>query len=168
MKPLIVTLQFDAATAAFFEAGRRAHFPPELNFIPAHLTLFHNLPGAEETRVIETLARAAAARAPFAVTVSGLMRLGRGVAYRIEAPPLLALRAELAAAFDDVLVRQDRQGFRPHVTIQNKTSPERAGALFEHLAADFSPFEGLAEGLQLWAYEGGPWRAKGAIGFAPA
>ncbi len=162
--PIIVTLQFDAATAAFFEAQRRAHFPPELNRIPAHLTLFHALPGAEEPAVLRAVA-AVAARPPFPVAVEGLMPLGRGVAYRLSAGPLTALRADLARRLARWLTRQDRETFRPHVTVQNKVSPQMARATQEALELAFTPFTAVAEGLQLWAYRGGPWSPLAAVGF---
>lgn len=165
LKPLIVTLQLDASSSEYFNAQRASHFPSAINHLKAHLTLFHNLPGEDERAVLETLGRAAAARAPFGVSVAGLMKLGRGVAFRIESATLLALRAELATAFDIWLVRQDREKFRPHVTIQNKVATHVANALFDHLSRDFAPFTAIAEGMQLWRYEGGPWSPVAAIAF---
>ena len=167
-KPLIVTLQLDAATSDYFDRLRAAHFPPALNHLKAHVTLFHNLPGREDPAVIETLARQAAARAPFSVMVAGLMKLGRGTAFRLESLILTDLRARLATAFEPWLTRQDREKFRPHVTVQNKVGPAEAMALFDHLSRDFAPFEARAEGLQLWRYEGGPWSPVCAIGFQGA
>lgn len=165
MDPFILTLQFDAKTAALFQRARETHFPPELNKVPAHLTLFHQLPGNEDRAILKAIGRAAASRPPFPVEVSGLIKLGRGVAYRIESDALLALQGELAATFRPWLIGQDKQGFRPHVTVQNKTSPARAGALFDHLNETFRPFEATAEGLQLWIYKSGPWRPAAAIAF---
>lgn len=163
--PLIVTLQLDSRTADYFDRLRAAHFPPAINYLKAHLTLFHNLPGGEELAVLETLVRAATVRTPFAMTVSGLMKLGRGTAFRIESDALLALRAELADVFAGWLAKQDRQKFRPHVTVQNKVTPQEAAALFDHLAREFTPFSAVAEGLQLWRYEGGPWSPLAAVAF---
>lgn len=102
--------------------------------------------------------------------VSGLMKLGRGVAYKIESDEAHAVRNALAERFNPWLIKQDRQGFRPHVTIQNKVSPAEASGLYEHLSSDFEPFKIKAEGLQLWLYEGGPnrpgtWAPAGAIAF---
>lgn len=162
--PLIVTLQLDPATTEIFDRLRAAYFPPVINHLKAHLTLFHNLPGEEERAVLETLGRAALARMPFEMTVAGLMKLGRGTAFRVESAELLDLRAALAAAFERWLTKQDRQKFRPHVTVQNKVAPHEAAALFDHLSRDFSPFRATAEGLQLWRYEGGPWSPVAAIG----
>lgn len=164
-KPLIVTLQLDAAAQDYFDAMRAAHFPAAINHLKAHVTLFHNLPGAEERAVLEALAREAFWRAPFVLKIAGLMKLGRGTAFRLESEAFLSLRAALAAAFDPWLSRQDREKFRPHVTVQNKVSPAQAAALFDHLSAHFSPFDAIAEGLQLWRYEGGPWSPVAAIAF---
>ncbi len=164
-KPLIVTLQLDDASFDYFDRLRAAHFPAAINHLKAHVTLFHNLPGGEERAVLETLAREAGRRAPFSLKVAGLMKLGRGTAFRLEGDELLSVRAALAAAFDPWLMRQDREKFRPHVTVQNKVSPAQALALFDHLSAGFSPFEAIAEGLQLWRYEGGPWSPVAAMAF---
>lgn len=163
MKPLIVTLQLDGPSADYFDALRAAHFPPAINHLRAHVTLFHNLPGAEERAVLEALAHEAARRAPFPVAVAGLMKLGRGTAFRLESERLGELRTALAASFAPWLTRQDREAFRPHVTVQNKVSPAEAHALFDHLSAEFAPFTAVVEGLQLWRYEGGPWSPVAAI-----
>jgi 2'-5' RNA ligase len=163
--PIILTVQFDEQADCFFQELRKRHFPPEINFVGAHLTLFHNLPGAEEDAILREVARAATETAPFDVAVAGLMKLGRGVALRLESDELLALRARLAAAFDKWLIKQDRQKFRPHVTIQNKAAPHVAAALFEHLAATLPSFTATAEGIQIWRYQGGPWSALAAIPF---
>lgn len=162
--PIIVTVQLDAATAEFFECRRRTYFPPALNRIPAHLTLFHALPGDAADAVMRTIA-VATRRPPFPVTVEGLMPLGRGVAYRIASPPLVGLRADLARRFEPWLTRQDRERFRPHVTVQNKVAPHEARATLEALSAAFLPFGGTAEGLQLWHYRGGPWAPLAAVAF---
>ena len=45
--PLILTLTLDEATQAYFNDLRRQHFPPNINYLAAHLTLFHHLPGAD-------------------------------------------------------------------------------------------------------------------------
>lgn len=164
-KPLIVTLQLDEFASLYFNALRRAHFPPAINHLQSHLTLFHNLPGEEERAVLETLGRSAAARGAFSVSVAGLLKLGRGTAFRLESAELLQVRTELAAAFDFWLVKQDREKFRPHVTVQNKVAAHVANALFDHLSRDFAPFIAIAEGLQLWRYDDGPWSPVAAIAF---
>jgi len=95
----------------------------------------------------------------FTMEVAGLRKLGRGVALSVNSPELLQLRRSLAERFADVLTPQDRQGFRPHVTIQNKVDPDVANTLHDQLAADFAPWSARAEALLLWHYRGGPWDA---------
>lgn len=164
--PLILTLALDTEAFERFDGLRRQHFPPERNVIPAHLTLFHHLPGAELAGIVGALRRTAAERAPIALRVTGLRSLGRGVAFTLESPELGALRRDLAALWAAWLGPQDRQGFRPHVTVQNKVSGEEAAALLARLQAGFSPFEATGTGLLLWHYRGGPWERAGAFPFA--
>jgi 2'-5' RNA ligase len=164
--PLILTLRFDTESFARFDAERRRHFPPERNFIPAHLTLFHHLPGDRYADIAEAAAARAAKQVSFPLATTGLRYLGQGTAYTIESPPLITLRAELAALWSADLTRQDAQGFRPHVTIQNKVPAPIAKALFGELSESFEPFEAMATGLLLWRYRGGPWAPAGEYGFA--
>lgn len=156
--PLILTLAVCQVDFLYFDQLRQRHFPPDRNFIPAHLTLFHKLPGAELPTLAATAAQAAREQAPFSLDVVALWNLGRGVAFRIEAPALRALRDRLARRWQAWLGAQDRQGFHPHVTIQNKVSPETARTLYEGLSATFEPFKVRADGLILWRYLGGPWQ----------
>ena len=157
--PLILTLALDERSFAFFDGERRRYFPAARNVIPAHLTLFHHLPGEEVDGIRSLLAAVAAAHNPFSVAVTGLRPLGRGVAYKLESSALTVLRADLARRWADWLTPQDAQRFQPHVTIQNKADPAQARALLARLEEAFTPFTVTAEGLQLWRYLGGPWEA---------
>ncbi|GEP05013.1 2'-5' RNA ligase family protein [Methylobacterium oxalidis] len=163
--PLILTLDLDAETFAHLDGLRRRHFPERLNHIPAHVTLFHHLPGPEERGVTETVAALARTVAPPEVAVTGLRFLGRGVAFVLESEPLSALRARLARAFEGHLTAQDRQGWRPHVTVQNKVEPDVARALHAELEGAFRPFRFTAPGLILWRYRGGPWDERSRFAF---
>ena len=163
--PLILTLRFDDAAFARLDALRRAHFPAERNMIPAHLTLFHALPGEALEEVLSCLATACAATASFELRFTGLRSLGRGVALDVESPALVALRKVLVYCWSRRLTRQDAQGFRPHVTVQNKVVPEAAAALLAELTAGFEPWRARGEGLLLWHYRGGPWEAAASIPF---
>jgi 2'-5' RNA ligase len=154
--PLVVTLGLDEAAQARFDAQRAALFPPGRTAVGAHVTLFHALPGARAGAVRAELAEAAD-RSAFPVAVTGLQSLGRGVAYRLRSAELAAVHARLRAAWEPWLTRQDAQPFRPHVTVQNKTTPEHARATLAELEAAFTPYEVTATGLALWAYAGGPW-----------
>ncbi|MFC0407536.1 2'-5' RNA ligase family protein [Roseomonas elaeocarpi] len=163
--PLIVTLRLDGHSFERLDALRRAYFPPERNFIPAHLTLFHALPGTQEEEVVANLATACAGTAPLPLRFSGLRGLGKGVAFNVDSPPLLRLRALLAGAWHDWLTPQDRNVPKPHVTVQNKVDPSEARNLLGHLQAGFEPWDGQGEGLLLWRYRGGPWEAAGEFPF---
>jgi hypothetical protein len=155
--PLILTLVMDAASQGFFERERQRYFPTALNMIPAHVTLFHHLPGDGVARIEADLIRLCQDEQPSPFTVEGLRFLGRGVAYTVHAPGVARLRERLAKLWRDDLTAQDRQGWRPHVTIQNKVHPADAKALCTRLSGDFTPFEATACGVALWRYLGGPW-----------
>ncbi|OYY91421.1 MAG: hypothetical protein B7Y45_03830 [Sphingomonas sp. 28-66-16] len=136
---------------------RRRHFPPERNVIPAHLTLFHHLAPDLAAELRQRLSAETRRIAPPPASIAGLIELGRGVAYRIDSPALAAIRARLADAFAPMLTPQDRAGWRPHVTIQNKVAPVEARALREALAEDFRPRPIVIAGLACWWYRDGPW-----------
>lgn len=182
-QPLILTLGLDPESQDRLDALRRRHFPPERNHLAEHVTLFHHLPGDELDEVVGHV-REVARRPPFEVPVEGVRSLGRGVALRLASAELLELRADLARRFAGWLGPQDRQRFAPHVTVQNKVSPERARALLETLTHDLAaaptdapthaptaegavPSSATATGLLLWRYLGGPWRPECTVTFPP-
>ncbi|TPG49073.1 2'-5' RNA ligase family protein [Sphingomonas glacialis] len=155
--PIIVTALFGAGDAAWFDELRVRHFPPERNQLKAHLTMFHHLAPSLERELKQRLAaETSRVRAPEA-RIAGLMSLGRGVAFRIESPALEDVRDRLADAFAAVLTPQDRAGWRPHVTVQNKVEPAVAKALQAELARDFQARTVRLAGLASWWYRGGPW-----------
>ncbi len=94
-----------------------------------------------------------------------MRRLGRGVAFDIGSPELVSLRARLATVWADMLTPQDRQTFRPHVTVQNKVQPDRAAALADELTGGFQPWSAVGESLLLWRYLGGPWLLEAELPF---
>ena len=155
--PLILTLQLDERSFAFFDEQRRRYFPPERNFIPAHLTLFHALPGEQLAAIQHDIEAAISGQQPFRLDATGLRSLGRGVAYAFESSELSRMRRHLALKWNDWLKPQDRQNHNPHVTVQNKVDPTQARALLEDLREGFQPFEVIGTGLDLWWYRGGPW-----------
>ncbi len=156
MAPLILTLKMEEDAERFFEGRRQEHFPSALNFIPAHVTLFHHLPG-DRGEIAAGVKAAAEKEGPISIRVCGVRNLGRGVAYQLESEGLLRIRKGLAGLWTEWLTRQDQQPYKPHVTVQNKVSPEVSRALFHSLQAEFSPFNFSGTGLDLWRYLGGPW-----------
>lgn len=163
--PLILTLALDGAASATLDLLRKRHFPPDRNHIPAHITLFHHLLGERRTEIEEVLGSASAGIPMFDVVVAGVRPLGRGTALDVGAVELPMIRADLAARFAAWLTAQDRQGFRPHVTIQNKVDPAQARTLQVNLEA-LPPIAARAQGLDLWHYRGGPWKHARRFAFA--
>lgn len=162
--PIIVSALFGPEDHRWLDTQRKAHFPPDRNVLAAHLTLFHHLPPTAEPEVCQRLRDLCRRPAPVA-SVASLLSLGRGVAYRIESPGLVSLRAELASAFSGLLTPQDQAGWRPHVTIQNKVESTVARALHVELQREFKPRPLTIAGLAAWWYRGGPWDLIGAWRF---
>ncbi|WP_242124774.1 2'-5' RNA ligase family protein [Sphingobium sp. Sx8-8] len=156
MAPVVVTALLGAADFGWAEGLRRTHFPADRNQVPAHITLFHHLPPSALDEVARRLKRLCAGAAP-AVRLSEVMLLGRGVAFRVESPGLMAMRDELAQAFAGLLVPQDEARPRFHITVQNKADPAQAKALAAQLRRDFRPRPLVIAGLAAWFYRGGPW-----------
>lgn len=158
--PLIVTLKIDEKSFELFDRLRRRHFPPERNFLAAHLTLFHHLPGESLEDIRFELIEFCKNRKAFSLEFDNWRLLGKGVAVKIDSKELINLRAHLADIWKDWLTAQDRQKFQPHITVQNKVAPDEAKKLYENLARDWKTFDGNAEGLQLWHYLGGDWKLE--------
>lgn len=157
--PLILTLALDATSDAFFDQLRQQHFPPERNYLRAHLTLFHHLPGAQLAAIAAHLATRTQHQASLPLAVTGLQFLGRGVAYTLANAELQRLHRSLQTEWLPGLTPQDQQQLRPHVTVQNKVDPAVARALHQELSLDFEPFTAIGTGLAIWAYRNGPWEA---------
>ena len=157
MQPLVLTAIFNSETQTMFERLRTAHFPPARNFVPAHLTLFHALPGAECHIIQLALADACSSHPACSATLLPWRLIGRGVAREIASPGLAALRAGLASQWRIWLTEQDSKPWRPHVTIQNKVPPERARTLHAELSRTVDVRNALVVELVLWRYLGGPW-----------
>lgn len=162
--PIIVTALFGADDFAMFDALRRAHFPPERNVLRAHLTMFHHLPPSVERELTGLLQDEARGNAPQA-RIASLINLGNGVAFAIDSPDLEDIRARIADRFAPMLMPQDRNPWRPHVTVQNKVKPPEARALLGSLSADFRPRALTLAGLAAFYYRGGPWEPIAAFAF---
>ncbi len=159
LAPIIVTAQMGKADQAAFNALRQRHFPPERNFLDAHITLFHHLPPTHSPEIKARLAAMARENPPPRAMLSEVMMLGRGVAYRVDCPDLLDMRDELAEGFTGLLTPQDQARPRLHITVQNKVEPPVAKALFAELSASFEARPMMITGLSAFYYRGGPWQA---------
>ena len=154
--PLIVTASFGDGDNGWLQNMRRAHYPPERNWVPAHLTLFRHLPPSVEGELGRRLAVYAATAAPEAA-IAGIIDLGEGTALRVESEGLEEIRHDLALALRGLLTPQDQSAWRPHITVQNKVEPREARRLQAQLRAGFERRPLAIKGLAVWRYLGGPW-----------
>jgi len=150
----ILTAELDLASFAWLDGLRRDHFPPERNLLLAHLTLFHRLSSAQTG----CLSELRLPRGPLPVLLDAPLLLGSGVAVHVRSPDLEQVRSAARLAMGGEFSRQDSQGWRPHVTIQNKVAADVARRLHQQLAADFEPRAGAATALLVWEYLNGPWK----------
>lgn len=163
--PIIVTAKMGAADQRWADRLRRKYFPPERNFLDAHITLFHHLPPAYLPEIASRLSAMASQSPPPTAWLSGVTMLGRGVAYRVESPQLAAIREELADAFRGLLIPQDQGRPHLHITVQNKVEPAAAKTLHADLTVNFIPRRIDISGLSAHYYRGGPWEAIDAWSF---
>jgi hypothetical protein len=155
--PIIVTAVMGSADQAWANALRQQYFPPERNFLDAHITLFHHLPPLHLPEIKARLKDMTAQYAPPSARLTDVLLFGRGVAYRVDCPDLLIMRDELAHALHGLIVPQDQARPRLHITIQNKVESSEAKALYAELAADFKDRPIEIKGLAAHYYRGGPW-----------
>jgi len=163
--PLILTLKLDAESFAFFDSLRQKYFPAKRNFLSAHITLFHNLPGNRIEQIEIDLNHLCHGHETFPLGFPKWRFLGHGVAIEVESAELNLLRDELKNKWKEWLTVQDHQKFKPHITVQNKVSPEAARLLFDELSADWSSRNGAGIGIQLWHYLNGPWKLAEEFAF---
>lgn len=158
-QPLIVTARIHEPDLQTFDDLRKKHFPAPRNFLRAHITMFHRLPGEYSERVEECLRDVAAGHAgSITATVDGLRHLGAGVAFTLSSPCLQAIHSNLKSLFRPWLGGQDMQKWQPHITIQNKVEKSAADTLYKDLTASFQPCSIEVTGLDLWRYMDGPWK----------
>lgn len=155
--PLLLTLTIDDEAQQYFNTLRKKYFPPERNYLDAHLMLFHQLP-QHDIDLINDIETVTFCYAPMVLQVTALVGIGRGVAFKIESADCSNLHRQLQLKWDDFLIPQDKQRLWPHITIQNKVTPDEAKGLINELSPKFKPFEITGTGLSLFEYQGGPWK----------
>lgn len=159
---LIVSLKLDEPSFEHFDKLRKENFPVGRNLVPAHLTLFHQLPDRSET--FDLLRKVGNEINRFTMQTEGALTLGNGVAIKIFSEDLIRLHHRLKEQFAPLLIPQDRQKFRPHITIQNKAPRDEMVSLYNKVARSIDR-QIVAEGLIVWEYLGGPWKHRELILF---
>lgn len=171
----VLTLTTTPSLTDPLTALRRSHFPRRPpghqggghSHLPAHLTLFHALPGSELHAVTSALAELCSAQRGALVLATGAaFRMRRGVGISVAdgggvvggggggKQAARRLHGELQRRWWAFLSPQDRRPWRPHWTVQNKAAGEAAvDAAMEDVRDGFRGAEGLATGCALWRYE---------------
>ncbi len=147
----------DEDSQAFFTAQRQKYFPKHVNYLTSHITLFHHLPSGE-AHIREVLQSLVKEQSKFSCEVLGLKNIGNGVAYVLDAPPVMVIQKQLQYEFKPYLISQDRHKIWPHITIQNKVTAFKAQQTFKELQQTFTPSSVEITGLTTWLYLGGPWQ----------
>ena len=115
--PLIVTALLPADLQSWANALRKRHFPPERNFLDAHVTLFHALPPSCAAELVDLLAGLCSTTPACPARLAGVMSLGRGTALHLSSPALLALRDNIADCLHGMLSAQDIHRPKLHITV---------------------------------------------------
>ena len=157
----ILTAEMDAESFGWLDGLRRQNFPPERNQLPAHLTLFHRLSSAQVSRMKSVDQPST----PVGIRFNAIGFLGFGVAIQVHSVGLRQLRNNIRDTVGGELSRQDLQPWKPHVTIQNKVPAEIAKQLKQRLEKEFVERAGIATGLLIWEYLGGPWKLAERLPF---
>ena len=166
----VLTLRTDPEFHKRIENLRKLYFPPQLNKIGAHITLFHALPGSKLDTITSDLLAFTPLRTPFPIRTLEPTKLAYGVALNAksrEADGIFgALKEKWGPTGGDFLSKQD-QHFKAHYTIQNKATKEVALATWEEVKDGFRSDEGTAIGLTLYQYlKGGRWKFQRHFDFA--
>lgn len=157
----ILTLRVDEAHQSTIAAIRARYFPPHLNKISAHVTLFHALPGSRLATIEDDIDYLCTKAKAFEIEIKKPFLLGKGgVGLRVAAPEAKRIHTHLKGEWKKFLSKQDNGGFKPHYTVQNKVEPEVAKATLETLEKEVEDMQGLVDGLTLWRYDKGYWKDK--------
>lgn len=154
---MILTAHVGDDDLHFFDELRTRFFPPERNFLRAHVTMFHKLPPEHRREIDDVIRHAAQMTGSIGVEVTGVRNMGNGVCFVLESETLTGVREDLRAAFRPWLGQQDLQPWRPHVTVQNKVHWQKADALHDMLSSGFVRRTLCVKGFDLWSYMQGPW-----------
>lgn len=144
----VVTARLDPASFASLDEFRKKYFPPERNFLSAHVTLFHQAPPEILSAVPPSF--------PLMIEFQESFFMGHGFGIRTKCDELSRWKKNcLNHPWE--FTSQDRNNSRLHVTIQNKVSPEQAREDFRNFSGTWKPFAGSISGIDVWIYRNGPW-----------
>jgi hypothetical protein len=157
LRPLVLTVQVEKNAQAYLENLRKQHFPPEVNYISARLSVFHALPRTMIEQVDSVLTTRTAQHRLIESQVTGVKSLGRGVAFVI---PCGELEAPAGRTSGGVERRSDAGGSEQVET--SRHDPEQGDSRSResfagHVGVEVRTRHITVRGLDLWHYNGGPW-----------
>ena len=148
---------------------REKYFPKPINKTPAHITLFHALPGSKLDKIRADLEQFARMQTPFSISTGSIKRLRHGAALLMKGSyPAKEIHSQLKGRWMEWLSQQDRGGFQGHYTVMNKVEDsETIDRAIDEIGDSFRGAEGQAQGLTLWKYDKGRWRLPERFYFSP-
>jgi 2'-5' RNA ligase len=170
----VLTLLTDAKHHRTLTETRKKYFPPRLNRLDAHITLFHALPGSLlEESIKPTLREISSKTTQFHLLAATPFRLNKGIAIGLPkssgGDDARQVHQQLKAAWSDFLSRQDAGGFAAHYTIMNKVDDEKeVQKAFEQVQQEWKGCHGTVLGLSLFKYDRGNWVHNEDFKFAPS
>ncbi|RYY14119.1 MAG: hypothetical protein EOO04_30760 [Chitinophagaceae bacterium] len=95
--PLVLTFAMDPDSKERLDLWRQIHFPPERNHLSSHLTIYHQLPGQEITRIDAMLKEFAQTHQSLTINFTELKTRQGFVGISVVSPTMLETKAELDA-----------------------------------------------------------------------
>lgn len=134
----VLTLHTDKAHHASMTKLRNTYFPPKLNKLDAHITLFHALPGEKlDTELIPAIKGIVSGTKSYRIRATGPFRLKAGVGISVADDIEYAnkgkngrnmtriIHAELRKKWGNWLSDQDSRPVRAHYTVMNKVNNDQ-------------------------------------------
>ena len=155
---LIVTLQPDVASLAYFNELRNKYYPRYCNQTEAHITLLHRL--SPNVALLHEGMQQISRRSPMVLQVTSINSIGKGVIFKLASAELQLLHQGMQTRFKPHLISKDRKILHPHITIQNKVTAFKALQTMRLLQQQFTPFDITGTGISVWQYLNGPWQLQ--------
>lgn len=150
----ILTAKLDEKSQKLLNSLRKEHFPAHLNYLDAHLTLFHQFPVFD---FCDPFFKDHLPKQKIEVVFDQVYFTGKGFAIEVQSSELSSIRTKLKTEVFQKLSVQDATDRRLHVTVSNKANPELAKKQFSEFQKDWSSFRGEIHGIEVWKYLNGPW-----------
>jgi 2'-5' RNA ligase len=134
-------------------------FPEQRNKVPAHITLFHALPGSRIVQISQSLETITRRTRRFGVATGFIQKSRNGVFVNVGQGEERVKRIfeEVKDQFLECLSRQDMR-LRAHWTVMNKEGDSKRVDDAYRDVEKSGTAEGIAKGLVLWRYEkNGTW-----------